>query len=383
MYKRQGQPYLDALDIYEEGDRAYLANDYRRAYQRYRKAQSMLDPFFDQIDKVFEETLAAAQDAFDNGDHREAVRLFDLAVAVTPGHPVAAAGLKRAQNLEAVLGLMDQGLQFEDDLELDAAKLAFEKALELDAAWEPASMALARVRESIRLLSFEQRMTEGLEALALGEFETARAAFNAAKSLNPGSPQPADGLLQVDQEIRLSSIRRLENQARTLDDNEEWESAIDVYEDILNIDGDLQFAQEGLIRAKTRAELHNTLLSYIENPDALSKPATMQQATNVLLGLSRVSPAGPRLEDQKNQLARLLKRAATPLPVTLVSDNATTVSVFQVGRIGAFARHELNLRPGVYVATGSRPGYRDVRMEFRVSPEVEMKPIVVQCEEQI
>ena len=67
----------------------------------------------------------------------------------------------------------------------------------------------------------------------------------------------------------------------------------------------------------------------------------------------------------------------------LVSDSATTVSVFQIGRLGSFSTHELNLLPGVYVATGSRPGYRDVRLEFRVAPEVEMKPIIVQCEEQI
>jgi hypothetical protein len=44
---------------------------------------------------------------------------------------------------------------------------------------------------------------------------------------------------------------------------------------------------------------------------------------------------------------------------------------------------ELELRPGVYVAVGNRPGYRDVRLEFRVAPEIDMKPIVIQCEEQI
>ena len=66
-----------------------------------------------------------------------------------------------------------------------------------------------------------------------------------------------------------------------------------------------------------------------------------------------------------------------------MSDNATNVAIFKVGKFGAFSMHELELRPGNYVATGSRAGYRDVRLEFRVAPEVEMKPIVVRCEEQI
>jgi hypothetical protein len=44
---------------------------------------------------------------------------------------------------------------------------------------------------------------------------------------------------------------------------------------------------------------------------------------------------------------------------------------------------ELELRPGVYVAVGNRIGFRDVRLEFRVAPEIEMQPIVIQCEERI
>ena len=96
-----------------------------------------------------------------------------------------------------------------------------------------------------------------------------------------------------------------------------------------------------------------------------------------------IHPMGPRLEDQKTELSRLLKRAATPLVVEFVSDNATRVSVFKIGQFGTFAVRQLELLPGNYVAVGIRPGYRDVRVEFRVAPEIDMAPIVVQCEEPI
>ena len=79
----------------------------------------------------------------------------------------------------------------------------------------------------------------------------------------------------------------------------------------------------------------------------------------------------------------MLKRAATPLTVQFVSDNATEVSIYRVGKLGSFATRDLNLRPGNYVAVGVRPGYRDVRLEFRVAPEIEQTPIVVRCEEPI
>jgi tetratricopeptide (TPR) repeat protein len=378
-----GQEYLDAVNVYSEGDQAYVDKNYRLAGEKYREAIRMLEPFLDRIDDVFEETLDEARAAFERADPAESVRLYDLAVAITPGNREAEAGLERAKNLEAVLSLVEQGSRYEADLEYDAARLAFEKALELDPLWEPAEAALERIRVAIKNLSFEQRMTEGFDSLMAGDFDSARAAFNAAKLLNPDSREPTDGLLQVEQEMKLSEIRRLEATAAAHDQAEEWETSIIVYQDILKIDPDLQFAQHGLGMARNRAAIHARLQGYIDDPDNLSDDANMQNATRLLLDVTRIDPMGPRLEDQKNELSRLLKRASTPLPVQLVSDGLTEVSLFKVGRFGTFMAQDLELRPGNYVAVGIRPGYRDVRVEFRVAPEIDMQPVVVVCQEPI
>jgi hypothetical protein len=268
-------------------------------------------------------------------------------------------------------------------LELEGAKLAYEKALELDSSWEPATVALARVRKNISKMSFDSRMTEGLEALVNGDYLTARAAFNAAKGMSPNSREPVDGLLQVDQELRLTRIRTMEGEASDLEANEQWESAVATYQALLEVDSDLQFAQQGVGRAKLRAALHRQLNDFIVDPDALSDPVIMQRATKMLLDVSRMQAVGPRLDDQKKELSILLKRAATPLAVQMISDNVTEVSVYKVGKLGRFMAHELNLRPGNYVAVGVRFGFRDVRLEFRVAPDIELQPIVVQCEEPI
>ena len=378
-----GQLYLDVLNVYKAGDDAYLAKIYRTAGDRYRQATDMLEPFYEQIDGEFQKSLRAAKEAFDADDFIDAIRLYDLAVAITPGHPEAERGLERAINLEAVLKLMDQGARFEDDLELEAARFAYEKAQQLDSKWEPATLALARVRQDIKERSFDSRMSEGLEALAMEDFVTARAAFNAAKAMSPESREPVDGLLQVDQGLRLARIRMMEGEARDQEGDEQWEAAVATFQALLDVDSDLQFAQEGLRRSSARAAVHRKLNDLIADPDSLSDPVTMQRATRMLLEVSRMPEVGPRLDDQKKELSILLKRAATPLPVQMISDNVTEVSVYKVGKLGRFTAHELNLRPGNYVAVGIRSGFRDVRLEFRVAPEVELQPIVVQCEEAI
>lgn len=199
----------------------------------------------------------------------------------------------------------------------------------------------------------------------------------------PESPEPADGLLQVDQQMRLSDINVLEQEALSLERDEHWEAVATTYEAILKVDNNLSFAIDGLAHARDMTALHKQLDEYLSDPDKLSNPGVMQKATLLVVDITRMPDIGTRLAAQRDELSRLLKRAVTPVPVALVSDNLTDVSVYRVGNLGNFTTRELALRPGTYVAVGIRPGYRDVRLEFRVAPEIDMQPVVVRCEEQI
>jgi tetratricopeptide (TPR) repeat protein len=378
-----GLRFRQAQAVYAEGDSAYLARDYDIASEKYAEAIAIVEPLLDEVDQVFATTFADATAALEAADSVEAIRLFELAVAISPSHAAARAGYERAKNLDTVLSLTDQGFEFENDLELEAARQSFAQAVEIDPEWQPAKTGLDRVLATIKQMEFDQRMTEGLTALAERDYPGARAAFRMAQQIRPESREPSDGLLQVDQGIRLDRIARLEQQAQRQEREEAWEAAIETYESILEIDADLLFAQEGLIRARQRSALHAQLDEYIANPDSLSAPSTMSKATGLVVEVTRMPEVGPRLSDQRDQLSKLLKRAATPLTVQLVSDNVTDVSIYKVGKLGSFQTRQLDLRPGTYVAVGSRPGYRDVRLEFRVAPEIDLQPVVVRCEEAI
>jgi hypothetical protein len=226
-------------------------------------------------------------------------------------------------------------------------------------------------------------MTEGFDAIAASDYLGARAAFRMAKQLIPNSTEPADGLLQVDQGLRLQQIMTLEQEAQSLEQDEHWDAVVTTYEEILKVDNTLSFASDGLVYGKRMSALHTRLDKLIAEPDQLSVPSVMQSATMLVVDITTRPKIGSRLAEQRDELSRLLKRAATALAVPLISDNLTQVSIYKVGRLGNFTRREINLRPGTYVAVGSRPGFRDVRLEFRVSPEADMEPVIIQCEERI
>ena len=378
-----GLRFRQAQAVYAQGDTAYLARDYDIAAEKYGEAVTLVDPLLDEVDQVFATTFSEAQTALDNADSIEAVRLFELAVAISPNHSGARAGYTRAKNLDTVMSLTDQGFEFENDLELEAARQSFARAVELDPEWQPAQTGLERVLATIRQMEFGQRMTEGLTSLGERDYPGARAAFRMAQEIMPESREPADGLMQVDQGIRLDRISTFERQAQDEERSEAWETAIDTYKSILEIDADLAFAKDGLRRSEQMTALHVQLDKYIAEPDSLSTAANMAKATRLVVDITRMPEIGPRLGEQRDELSRLLKRAATPLTVSFVSDNVTDVSIYKVGRLGSFETHQLDLRPGTYVAVGSRPGYRDVRLEFRIGPEIELRPVVVRCEEAI
>ena len=378
-----GQTYRQAREKYAAGDDAYLRGDYRQAGSEYREAVRMLDPLLERIESVFAETMAAAREAFDAGLADDAVRLFDTAVAISPANAGAAAGLERARNLEAVLLLMEQGAALEQDLDLEGARQAYRKALALDPAWPAAVEASARIEERIVQWSFDERMSEGLAAFAQGDYAAARAAFRVAAELDPGAREPKDGLIQVENALRLDRITSLKSEAESMAAAERWEDAVSLYDEVLKIEPSLDFANRDRAAALERVKIHETIGGYIADPDQLSDPATLQKATLLLLQMTRIKDSGPRLEGQRDELSRLLKRATTPLKVELLSDNLTDVAIYRVGKLGTFASRELDLKPGTYVAVGSRSGYRDVRVEFRVGPEIDLQPVVVRCEEQI
>jgi tetratricopeptide (TPR) repeat protein len=378
-----GPEFVRAQELYGAGDKAYLERDYVAAERHYLDAISVVEPLFDQIEPEFQKALSGAQAAFEAGDRPEALRLYELAVAITPNDPVARAGYERAKNIQSVLRLVDQGLEYEEDLELEAAETSFRQAVTIDPLWSPATEGLARVQKTRTKMEFDQRMSEGLDALAAGDYLSARAAFRMAEQLIPESREPADGLLQVDQELRLDNINVLEQEALSLERDEHWEAAATTYEEILKVDSNLSFAIDGLSHAREMSALHKKLDEYLSDPDKLSTPSVMQKATLLVVDITRMPEIGARLAGQRDELSRLLKRAVTPVPVALVSDNLTQVSIYRIGDLGSFTSRELTLRPGTYVAVGIRPGFRDVRLEFRVAPEIDMQPVVVRCEEQI
>ena len=183
--------------------------------------------------------------------------------------------------------------------------------------------------------------------------------------------------------VQLSALERLRQEAARHEESESWEQALQAYERALRIDENASFAMRGKARVAKFVKLNQQVEYYLANPDRLQSPDPMAHAREVLEVANAISEAGANLRDKRERLKKLIAGFDSPRSVILRSDERTDVTVYQVRRLGLFSERRMMLRPGVYTVVGSRAGYRDVRIRFRVPPSDQETTVVIRCEEKI
>lgn len=364
-------------------DEALGSGRYGEAESAYGRAVAALEDLDGTALTRLQELLGQGRRDLEAGDAEGARAAFEMAARIDPDSAAAATGLDRAEALGPLAELLRDGGRMEREGDLEGAARAYRDAAALDPMSRAAQEALARVQARRSEDAFARTMSEGLAALNEGEYADARGAFERAGTMRPGSPQVAEALAQVDEAESLESIARLRARARLLEEREEWAGALAAYEAVLAISPNLRFAREGVERCRRRVDLQDRLAFHLAHRERLADDEVYAEAVELLEEARRTSPAGPRLVARMEELASLLETAGMRVPVRLVSDERTEVTVYRVGRLGTFEEVELELRPGTYTVVGSRQGYRDVRLTLEVTADPPAAPVVVRCEERL
>lgn len=367
---------MDAKKQYEERDYAAAAVTWSSGVALAKQVQAARAP-------ALAAALAAGREGLERGDSRAALAGFDRALAIEPKNATASAGRTRAQNLDRVLALVDEGTNFERGGQPSAATGKYRAALAIDPQTPAATAGLARIAAQGRRDAFAQAMAQGQRALATGNRDAARAAFERARSIDPQDVSARDALAQVDTGDRTAKLAALRTQAEAAERAERWADAVKTYDAALALDSTVAFAQEGRARAQPRADLARRIDAYLHRPDALDDPEERANARQLLAAAADVPGDPTLLRRQQQALDAALRAAETPVRLALASDNQTEVLVYRVGKLGAFQSRELELLPGRYTIVGRRPGFRDVRREVVVPPGGTGNAVEIRCTDPI
>lgn len=377
------EDYQVAVDSAQLGDEAYRSQQFGDATVFYQTTDAAMQALQERAPEVFANAMAAGNTALAAGNSALADEKFTLALVLRPDSGEAQSGLERAQTLDEVLGLMQQAADARREGDLEQAQTDLQQAVTLDPAHVAATEQLAQLRAQISDNAFTSVMSKGFASLQTGDSEAAIAAFERALAMRPGSQQALEAITQTQDQLAVSQITRERNSAIEFAAAEQWEAAVNAYDSALAVDPNLVFAVDGKDYAQKRLQLDRLLGNAIEQPERLADKAVHDQAVQVYYTGRQLENPGPRLINQLDQLEKLLQTAQIPVDVQIISDNMTEVTLYQVGVLGKFERQTLSLKPGQYVAVGTRSGYRDVRAEFAVGFDNRSAPVTIACTEEV
>jgi tetratricopeptide (TPR) repeat protein len=379
-----GDPEWDeaAADV-ERGDRLFVQNDFVAAHAAYRQGIERLEALDAGRGQRFDAALRDGAQALAEGHLETAVTRFEYALAIDPQSVQATEGLARSEVRGQILALMAAGGRAEEQHELDAALGAYREAAGLDDAYVPASEAVRRVTAKIERAAFKAAMDQALAALDAGRLTAAAQALSAAAALRPDDDSVRDLRRRLDTVRKQQRLADLRRSARVRAAGEDWQGALNAYEQALKVDPKAAFAVAGTKAARASLRLHRQVDHYLTQPERLAGAEPLANAEQVLQAAGKAPDGQPRLAEKLAQLQRLVEQARTPVTVELRSDGQTEVVIYHVGQRGRFLQQQIELRPGRYVAVGSRAGYRDVRREFEVRPDGPPLVVTIRCEEAI
>ncbi|MDX1379591.1 MAG: hypothetical protein R3233_00655 [Xanthomonadales bacterium] len=375
--------FNQALALVESGDERYSYGEYATSLEQFRDARDRLAGLEERGREKLEQAKADGTQAVEALNLNVAQDAAGLAGLIAPNDPEVQALTARVEVLPQVAAHIEAGDQALDLDRYADAQAEYRAATRLDPAHRRAAESLARSNREVASSVFRGHMSRGFAALERGDYAGARAAFHEAGRVSPGDPAVGRALAQVANLESGDVVGRELEEAVELESREQWAEAVAIYETLLQKDPSLTDARVRLIPAQVRAELDGRLAGYIEDPLRLSSRTDYEAARTALADARGIPDPGPRLLGQIERLDTLVQRANSPIDVVFRSDNQTHVVLFRVADLGRFEQRSVKLRPGKYIAAGTRSGYRDVRVEFTVTGEALAEPIVVRCEEPI
>ena len=356
---------------------------YAAALVQYQQAISASQALAARIPDLIIHNQKIAADAFTQGHAELATKALSTLIAMRPDIAKYRSDLIRAENLDQVLEWLRQAQSAEREQAWMDALALYQQAQTLDTASLEARTGVMRTTEVLARLRFNEAMSLALMRLEQADLTGARQAFSTAQAMRPMAPEPEAGLLQIRLLEQSQRINTLSLQAEQAMADEAWSMAIVHLEQVLELEPGLLSANASLEQARQRRTLDQTLNVYLKAPERMRLDPELTMARQALIRAAGLASQGPLLQRQISDLSLLIAQARIPLPVVVLSDNNTDITIYQTSHLGAFMKHELALVPGTYTMVGRRPGYRDVRQQFTLSGGMAPVTIHLTCDEKI
>lgn len=325
------------------------------------------------------ENLLIGQRALAKGEKEEARKAFQAALEKSPGNEVATQGLKRAENIDRVYALLQQGGKLEQEARYAEAAESYKKAFALDAFSAAAQEGQSRAARLEKETKFAAAKSAADAAAKAKDWNKAITEYQAALKVYPQKTDVQALLKLARESAHKDAVQKALAKAFAYEKAYQWREARDAYNETLELEPDMAEAREGYTRAGTVIRALLQYERYIEAAEVLANKAEFQAAIRRFNEAMAVKPSYLVNSDRVQQLHALLMAQNKPVDVTFKSDGNTWVSIQNFRAPEKFETKEIKMLPGDYAVIGRRKGYRDVTMLLQVRNGTPPPTVTVAC----
>ncbi len=336
-----------------------------------------------QREAAFTAALSAADASLGQDNYHDASLHVTEALRIKPESPEALRLHARIEQLPDILVHLEAariaGLENNPQAELQS----LEEVLRRDPTRSAVRTRMTALRTGIQEERYSRHIARGLAALEKSDLASAQAQLNKARHL---FPKRAETTLLAGQVFDLNQalqVERLLNRAGTAVEADDWPSALDAYRQVEAIRPGNASAVQGRQTAERLLALLSTVQTHLGAPHRLSSPNVAAQAQELIDQSREAGRLSPQLAARALELQRALESYSRQVPVRIVSDGKTKISVRGVGRVGAVVSKLIHLKPGAYKFEGSRSGYKSEIVQVQVPPDAFDVRVEIVCDEPI
>lgn len=304
---------------------------------------------------------------------------FRKALEIDPDNLTAVKGLNRALVLDKVLNFVKDAQLLISINSLDEAQSLIDAAILLDNEFYGINDLKLEINELIQARDLDTLISNGYKYLKLLRFTDAKSNFDKALLIKENSKIVLEGINLANEGIKKNIIKEQKVLAYKSLNLEDFSKSSLHFQNILDLDPNIQFAVIGLQQVKNLKGLEFHLDRYINSPERLSSLNVFNEASDILRSSNSLS-LQKRLSSKKEQLEFLLTEYSQDITITLFSDNKTQVSILNFGAMGIFRKKEIKLTRGKYTFIGKRKGFVTIRRIINFSGPTSVK---IECIEKL
>ncbi|WP_373084638.1 hypothetical protein [Sneathiella sp.] len=335
------------------------------------------------FEAAFDEAMSDARTAYEADDFTGAEIPVKRALELKPEDSLAFELADRIKKLPEILDIMEKAriARVENNLEQEL-KLS-SQIIQIDPR---RTLYQDRINEIEILLTerrFETIVTAGLAASQAEQLKALNNAYEQARLLYPKREETQNLAALLVELKRKLTFRQFVKQGDTAIREDNWKTALDLYQNAVAFYPDNAEVQETVILSQKIVQYSKEIGGFLQDPNRLSNVGVRKAAEQTIEAADLYTSMSPALANDLDQLAKEIVRQNTEIEVLVFSDKLTNVSVRGVGKVGLVDQYKIRLKPGDYIFEGKREGFRTKSVRITISPEDRQVKVTVVSDERI